>query len=200
MNQRLQEIWILITDDKKKAGMLGGLTVVLFLMGIRVLVSGSPDPASAGGTSTVDDALNTNSIQTLASIDGVSDADLVVVPASEPVSRDLFEIEEAYFPQTAQTDQSEQSGGKSESGTTETTGVGTEEPSISPEERIAEEASAFELRSTLVGENPVAILVTDSGQAMVSTGDTISGFTVVEIRSRAVLLEKDSVRVTVERD
>ena len=201
MKQRLAEIWILVTDDKKKAGMLAGLVVVLFFMGVRGLLVGEPDSASAVGTapSGLDQLLGGSLASTYSDLAGPDGAGLVAVPRPGRVTRDLFAIDEAYFPQTVQPEPSTPSGDKLGSGSSETEGVGPAESALSPEEKIAEEASAFELRSTLVGENPVAILVSGSEQHVVSQGDTVDGFLIVEIRSHEVLLEKDGITVAIER-
>jgi len=203
MKQRFAEIWILVTDDKKKAGVLGGLFLLLFFMGIRGFITKSPASASASTGSQIDgavgDALSGSTIRTLVSIDGIGGSRVISIEEPRPVNRDLFEISEKHFPQTVQTDQLPNDGGKSDPRTADTEGVGPSEAVRSPEERIAEEASVLELRSTLVGENPVAIIVSGSARHVVSHGDSVDGFVVIEIRSHSVLLEKEGISVEVTR-
>ncbi len=202
MKQRMMEIWILVTDDKKKAGVLGGLFAVLFFFGIRTFMGGSPDVVSASENVSGhvhDDSFVGSSVRALEAMDGKKGSQIITLVAPARLSRDLFEITEEHFPQTAQTEHTGADGGKSGSGTTETVVGRPLEAVPSPEERIAEEASAFELRSTIVGENPVAILVSGRDQYVLTRGDEFAGFTVVEIRLRSVVLEKDGVQVEIAR-
>ncbi|MEQ9616945.1 MAG: hypothetical protein RLN60_02800 [Phycisphaerales bacterium] len=201
MKQKLTEIWILITDDKKKAGILGSLVAVLFLFGIRTFFKGSPDAASASQTlreGGLNSALGGSSItaDALRAIDG---SNIVEVNAPPRVDRDLFAISEEHFPQPVQTEQPETARGKSGSGSTETDVEGPSEAVPRLEDLIAAQVTALELRSTIVGEKPVAIILSGREQFVVSVGGDVAGFTVVEIRLRSVILEKEGIRVEIVR-
>jgi len=202
MKERLVEYWFLVTDDKKKAGILGSLFAVLFLLGIRTLIGGSPDLAKASDSligSARDDSFVGSSMRALEAMDGEKGSQIVTLAEPDRLGRDLFELKEEHFPQTAQTEHAKADGGKSGSGTTETDVDRPLEAVPSPEEMIAEEISAFELRSTIVGENPVAIIVSGKDQFVVTRGDEFVGFRVVEIRLASVVLGKHGITVELTR-
>jgi hypothetical protein len=65
---------------------------------------------------------------------------------------------------------------------------------LKKQEMIRAEARKLSLQSTLLGSSPRAMI----SRVLVSVGEKIQGFELVEIRSRQVTLRKDGVTVILE--
>ncbi len=203
MNQRFAEVWAIVTADKKKAGVLACLVLVAVGLWVRAALTSGPSraEASAGSSGFASTRSNGNN--------KVSDEIPVAPPRpvwfSDPdvLKRDMFALSDPLVALSAQPDLLAADDPKSRVGTddksTRTGAPGT----ISVESRVRQEAESLRLRSTMIGTNPIAVIEPIAGArrnaAVLRVGDTIDGFTLIEIHAHSVEMEKEGVRVTLSR-
>ncbi len=211
MKRRLQGLWIVITDDRKKAGVLGSLLLILLAFGVKTLVMGSrPGGASAAigrsGESAVT-AVGQNAVsRAIASLGNGSSRGVITLAASPRLSRDLFAFDEGYFPPPPQPVSSSPSA-QTDPGGPPSRALGqsaideraenAEERQARLEARVRKEADALRLRSVVLGTNPIAVIEVPGKRQrrVVPLGREIEGFRLEEVAGNSVVLEMDSVRV-----
>jgi hypothetical protein len=59
MNRKLRELWVVVTDDRRKATMLAGLLIVLVGLGVKSLVDGAGPRGSRAALRTLRSASRT---------------------------------------------------------------------------------------------------------------------------------------------
>lgn len=199
MNERFNDLWVMVQQDRKKAATLCVLMVVAVAMGIRAIVSGAGGPSKAaaatpaakGGAGGVAKAAAPLTIeQALASLRPQQRLSLDGAPP-----RDLFHSTWAVIGSLES-----EGGEKSPAGLADNaTGAPPEDPRL----RIEEEASALRLRSTLLGGNPLAVIERPEGggarRQVARLGESVEGFRVIRIDAHEIEVEKDGVRVVIEQ-
>lgn len=198
MNERFNDLWVMVQQDRKKAATLGALMVVAVAMGIRAIVSGAGGPSKAAAAPAVKSGAGAASKaaapltmeQALASLRPQQRLSMDGVPP-----RDLFHSTWAVIGGVES-----EGGGKSPAGLADNaTGAPPEDPRL----RVEKEASALRLRSTLLGGNPLAVIErAESGAArrqVARLGESVEGFRVIRIDAHEIEVEKDGVRVVIEQ-
>lgn len=201
MKQQLAQLWIAITQDGKKAAILGALVVVAAALWVRAsLLSGGPRQASADDQSV--ESAGDGGSQTGAGAwgdDESVEAAPTTLPPLRPLDRDFFAPNEQYFPKSSQTDSPDEEAPKSAGGTDETSDQ-TRSPREQHARSVRERADRMKLRSTVVGAQPYAVIQSPTfgeGRGKVfSVGDVVDGLHLIEIASDHVVLEHGGVRVT----
>lgn len=195
MKERLIEAWVLLISDKKKAGLLAVLTLAAVGLGLRAMVTGgkpaSASAATGAATSGSSDVSNVRK-QTF------EQPPLVVLPHTEPLTRDLFAPGPAFGVKPSQPEQSDDSGPKSAQGSDDKTPVSPELRRLELERAVREEASRLQLSSTMVGSNPIAVFQqkgSDGSRAVLRVGESIEGFELVSVSARNAVLIKNGIRV-----
>lgn len=211
MTRRLQEAWLLIMADRKRATMLGALVVVLLGVSVRELGRIGPGKARAQSRSALLQAAEaeTEGSGKTAKSEETSEkqrAATITIERAPPVSRDLFALSELAFPpaQTELTEMSPSEAAKSEPQMDDTHPVARADDAELVRERVTREAGVLRLRSAVVGATPTAVIGFAEGarggaSAVVGLGQLIRGFKVIEIGPAEVLVEKEGVRVTLKR-
>lgn len=198
MNERFNDLWVMVQQDRKKAATLGALMVVAVAMGIRAIVSGAGGPSKAAAAPAVKSGAGAASKaaapltmeQALASLRPQQRLSMDGVPP-----RDLFHSTWAVIGGVES-----EGGGKSPAGLADNaTGAPPEDPRL----RVEKEASALRLRSTLLGGSPLAVIErAESGAArrqVARLGESVEGFRVIRIDAHEIEVEKDGVRVVIEQ-
>jgi len=184
-----------IRRDPTKTSILGVLTLVLLIVGVREVAKrvGSPKSGSAatarmlerrGGPSlrkAVPEPGQTASLEGPRDGSDTSTADM----SRLPVDRDIFTPKEAYFP-TGQLDKA----GKVVAATI----VDANARKEAEKRQVQAQAQSLSLQSTVVGSVSTAII---NGRVL-HVGDWINDFQIVEITSRYCQLEKSGIRVMLE--
>jgi len=202
---KLSELWVLLAADRKKAGVLGLLMVVLLVVGVKAVIPLGPknsDAALAQGSTnaeTVAAAGQDAYSRTVASIEALRAGVIVKVDRPARLDRDLFALSHEYFPLPAQPESV--SGGVQDSRVTpvESSAQSVDDERARAETRVRSEAASLRLRSVIVGSSPIAVFEVkgDRQRAVVREGESVRGFVLVEVFSDSVELEKESVRVRV---
>ncbi|MHB1156695.1 MAG: hypothetical protein ACYC26_07635 [Phycisphaerales bacterium] len=177
----------LIADRKKVGAMLCLLSVALLLWG-RLLLKDVPRTAVAQPGAAV--AATGSAPAAAAKSSADKNARIEIVLPQFPMShRDLFAFDPGYFPSietpVGNTSVVDKSDAKS-----------TDDSFRRQQLELAVQAQAksLALQSTLLGDVSRAMI---SGN-LLEVGQSIQGFTLKEVRSRAVVLEKDGVQVILE--
>lgn len=184
-----------ILADKKKASILSALVAIALILGVRALVSGkSGGPASSARAATsgaVVAGVNAGG-------DPTTDAEARVreliarwraFAHPSQAERDLFALSEADFPHPSEPEPTTTEGAKSAEQTDDET---------LRRQAIAQAVASITLKSTLVGEKPVAVVsipaLTGRRDVLIRAGDSIAGFTVIEIAKGRISLEREGIR------
>ncbi len=195
--RKLQELWILAREEKKKLGVLVVLFAVLSGVGVRAFVSGGPRSAAAsvaGAEGEQDGVAKTNQ-----ELNAERSGAFITSPRAASLVRNLFALDERFFPEPVQPSQVDEDAGAVVTVVVQSVDdpAEAEEPSLV--ELIEEESRRLKLSSTLTGSNPIAVIEMAGGgkdeREVVGLGHEVMGFRVVEIRSTVVVLEKQGVRV-----
>ena len=199
---RVHEYWIRVTAEPRKAAVLGGLMLVLVVMGTRMMLKGGPSSARAQGELAVASPTDTmNSLLDLSILDG-GGPEVLIERAPNP-ERNVFGFDERYFPIPAPAeDLGPEDSPKDESDQDDNT-----EAQPSQEELraalVAEAERRIEVKSTLVGSNPVAVIeVIDNGKRerrVVGIDQAVDGFIVRRVTAHGVVLERDGVLIEIRR-
>jgi hypothetical protein len=209
MIRKMHELKVLMKDDPKRAGVLCLLAGVLVIVGVRAaFFTGGPKKASA---SSKGDALASSSSEAVraganaaAAVVEKSRGEIVVLPEAPTTLRDVFQIDQSIFPLPVV----EKTAGKQGEVAPKSAPVIAETPEeaarkarIELELRVEKEASGLRLRGTLMGSNPTAVIETASDRKsfVLTPGQEIVGFTLVEVTSSSVTLEKEGITVEVQR-
>ena len=199
MKQRLIETWVIITSDKRKAGVLAALLLTALGLWARAALLGGK-PASAGAaTPAAKAASSAREKQSDGAKSGEFEiAPMVILPPRQAITRDLFIPTPEFGAQPLQTDQTDGSGPKSTRGTDDNLPVSPELQRQELERAVREEASRLHLSSTMVGPNPVAVIQSEGkngSRSVLRIGESIFGFELVEVTARDVVLVKNGIRV-----
>lgn len=207
MKQKCAELWAMLMMDRKRAGILGLLCMVLLVSVGRMAFKGGPSRAVARD--------GQSSVASIPGMDGafaaVTAEDLrksgptIRVERPAPISRNLFTYSRSYFPEPPQKESTTQVKPKSPVRTDDN----TEDDARLAYERLMEqvrtELRSLRLRSTMLGARPVAVIERrGSGSKMtpevIRPGEMIAGFEVVQVRAHSVLLTKDGIMVELQRE
>ena len=184
-----------ILADKKKVVVLGSLSAVAILLGARAMLSGEKRPPSGAKVTTVSNATASSYAAAASTIDAEARFRTIAsaLPALAQASRsdrDLFSLNTEHFPHPVETQPSEAPGAKS---------APQSDDEAQRREAIARDAESIRLKSTLVGDRPVAVIdlggITGSRDQLVRVGDIVNGFVVVTIEPKRVILERDGERI-----
>lgn len=186
-----RHIWQRMTGDKRKLGVMVGLLCVAMLLWGRLLLKDVPrsavaDPSTSQASAAGPDKKPAEATGTPQN--RLADRRVVQVNLYEQVTRDPFAFDPTRFPRIGDEDQ--------------TAAVRTklvEEPTDDEQQRQSHKAielaaRRLNLESTLLGAQSRAMI---NGQ-LLSVGESIQGFELIEVRSRQVTVRKDNVEVVLE--
>jgi hypothetical protein len=183
-----------ILADKKKASILSGLVAIALILGVRAMVSGKGGPASSARAATSSAAPGAQGAGADQSVDAEARVRELITrwrafAHPSQAERDLFALSEADFPHPSEPEPITTEGAKSADQTDDET---------LRRQAIAQAVASITLKSTLVGEKPVAVMsipsLTGRRDVLVRTGDSIAGFTVTRITQGRVSLEQDGMQ------
>ena len=183
-----------VRRDPKRASILGVLTAVLLVMGVRMMTKYAGSPSSAAAASarkSMTDGLSLR--RPSAGTDSTSNAALSSTNGEEfafvtaPVTRDIFTPDKEYFPfQT-----------KGRTPDKKAVSAKVLDPNAQARilrDQVQAQARVLSLQTTMVGTVSTAMI---NGQVC-RIGQEIAGFRVVEISSKSCVLEKDGVRIRLQ--
>lgn len=206
MRRQLAEFWVIVTADRRKATTLLVLLLLLAGMSVRTALFSGPSRSEAAMSDRVSQV---NSLaaagkgavsRTLASLSSPGH-DVVRVPSCPRLVRNLFAIEDAYFPPPVKATRAKPARTESAPARPQAPIETADEVRARREASITDEARAIQLKSVVVGGSPMAVFEIPGSRGkrtVVSRGQTIEGFTLIEVSSNSVVLEKESVRVRLE--
>ena len=201
MNRVFAEFVVLLRAERKKAAVLGALGLVLAAMLIKQAPGFSPRSASASSPSSSENADGGAPGSGVA--ESLAGAGPIIHVTQAPTPRrDLFRFDEGVFPSAPQSAPAAELGPKSEPLQDEVDGE--RESDAERLVRIARrDAAGLRLTSTLVGDRPIAVIERGEGRdrtsEVVRVGQEIGGFTLIEVSTHAVVLERRGIRVRLER-
>ncbi len=176
MKEKIDEIIKELTADKKKLGFMIALIAVGMLLWGRLMLKQAPRTAVADPdqvSAVIDSDLTGGALWS-------GDAGRVVyVDFPEEVSRDLFALDLTNYTPTARPSDDGWNQGKSKVEVTD--------------ENLAIRDAALQLvlQSTILGDQPRAVI---NGRTL-AVGQSIEGFTLMEVRHRRVILMIESVKI-----
>jgi len=193
MKLTYQKLIILAKAEPKQSITLGVVTVLALGFWARTAVrSGSEamaeDPATTSG-------------EVLESASGLQDKPrpVVIVASADPITRDLFVPRPEDFPPPVQTEPISTLASKSPTRSDDKTNRANTLPKMTAEERVLAESSDLTLRSTVVGNDPIAVIEVSRtgspGRVVLRLGDSVLGFRLVRVVNRQAVFEKDGVEV-----
>jgi hypothetical protein len=199
MKQRLIESWVMVTADKRKAGVLGLLLVTALVLWARAAILGGEPASASAATSKAGNGSSDQGKSSGASPTGEFElAPMVLLPRSRALTRDLFTPGPEFGPQPLQPDQTDATGPKSAPGKDDNLPVSPELRRQELERAVRDEASRLHLSSTMVGSNPVAVIQSEGkngSRSVLRIGESLDGFELVEVTAREVVLIKNGIRV-----
>ena len=174
MNTTMRHVMLHLTADKKKLSLMVALLAVALLLWGRLMLKQVPRTAvavPAGASVAINPATDTDT-----SLIGEA-RPIIYVSLSQTLNRDIF------VPDAALYQHEEQTGPDTPvTNTTKLPNQVTDDPSSGLEDLL--------LQTTMLGETPRAMI---NGKGL-TAGQKIRGFTVIEVRSRQVTLEKNGVK------
>lgn len=191
MNEQLQRLWIRVTVDRRKFGIMCVLLAVgLLLWGRLILLESVPrvgfaDP-DAGTTAGAQSAAGQ------AGSDVAQELPIVYMDLTRALRRNLFLAPSSFLPQPAQDSSASALGPKSQAETSEDP-IALRQQRI---ERVRQDGASLRLESLIHGVPPVAVI---DGRVL-QVGQVIQGFRLEEVGDRSVVLMKDGVRVELVMD
>ncbi|HBS29078.1 MAG TPA: hypothetical protein DEB06_06425 [Phycisphaerales bacterium] len=205
MKRRLAEMRVLLMAERRKAGVLGLLLLVLAGALVKSLVSVGPSaseaalPVGATEAEAVAAAGQDAFSRTVAQVDAPRGSSIVRVARAARVDRDLFALDGAHFPPPAQVEDPKSVAQESRVTAIESPAPSVDEDRARTESRVRSAADRLRLRSVIVGQRPIAVFEVkgDRQRAVVRLGESIDGFVLAEVFSDSVVLEMDSVRVRI---
>lgn len=201
MKRKLRELWVVVTDDRRKATALAALLLVLAVMGVKTMVDGAGPRGSRAAlkgdsASSVADAGQDAVTRTMAALGGGPASRVISLAPTPRLSRNLFALDESHFPLPVQTEPLRTSPKTSTDATVEARPENADEVKARVIARVEEQAKSLRLRSTLLGQSPIAVIESKGRERnVVRIGQVVDGFTLVEVATNSVLLEMESVRV-----
>ncbi len=202
MKHNLRSLWVVITDDRRKATLLASLLVILLGFAVKSMVMGNGPRRSSASTSGAGEAAVTDVGQSavnraIALLGSGSSRAVITLPPTPGLSRNLFAFNEEYFPPPPQTDPNEPLSKATMPASIEGRPENADESRARIEARVQVKADTLKLRSVVLGTNPIAVFEIPGirQRQVVPLGRRIEGFTLEEVAGNSVLLEMDSVRV-----
>lgn len=193
MHPAIQKLIIRAKAEKKQTATLGVLIVLALGMWARAAVKSGNQASASSSTSAA--AQSTESAKEPAS----KPAPVVIVPPAPSLGRDLFLPRSEDFALPVQTEPDAAGGAKSALNRDDNTPDRKNLPRLTPEQQIRSEAGRLTLRSTVVGNEPIAVVEADvSGKTertVLRVGDSAYGFTLLGVHNRSARLEKGGVVV-----
>lgn len=201
MKGKLREFWVVVTDDRRKATVLGALLLLLMGLGVKTFFDG-PGPRGSDAAikrdpgSNVTDAGQNAVTRTMVALGGGPSSRVISLAPTPRLSRNLFSLDESYFPRPAQTEQPRVSSKGSSAPVIEARLENADELKARSVARVEEQARSLRLRSIVLGQNPIAVIESkDRARNVVRIGQAIDGLTLMEVVTNSVVLEMDGVRV-----
>lgn len=220
MKQWLLAMRIMVEQEKKKAAMLTGLGLILLIAIVRAWFMLGPSAGQAAvspqdsGVSSLASAGSDAVTRAIASDDAKFKGRFIEIARSPRTSRNLFELDSSQYPESVVTAPSEQVAQATQTPPSEPSTEGRTENAIESETQNAdvlaerlkaqllEETAGWRLSSVILGQQPIAVVEAPpvggrgaSKSAMLRMGQSLHEWTVVEITSSTVVLEKQKVRV-----
>lgn len=190
----LQRLWIQVSSDKRRFGLLVGcLAIGLLLWGRIIVISQPPRRAIADdGTAVAKDTKSPKSPTTATSEKQVElrDLETVYVHLADSPSRDPFSINPDFFPKPTLSQETVKEGPKS----TTTPAEDAMQVILRRERELRSEVERMKLGAVMKGSPIMAVIngrMYSEGERVPFASDIGRSFTVKEIRSRSVLLECD---------
>ena len=189
----LQRLWIQVTSDKRRFGLLVGcLGLGLLLWGRIIVISHPPRRAVAddGATTVVKDSTQVPGDQKSDKSPRLKDLETVYIRLAERPARDPFRINSQFFPKRTLPQQTVEEAPKS-------TPAPAEEPMqviVQRERELRSELDRMKLGAVMKGSPIMAVIngrMYSKGERVPFASDIGRSFILSEIRSRSVLLECD---------
>lgn len=205
MKPQLNRFLVLLNAERKKLGVLGVLMLALVAAGVRAVVLSGPRSASAAVRAGADgEREGEGSGGTGSSASGGTRRPDIQAPIPADLKRDLFAINEEHFPRPAQTEPADAVAPKSAPAKVETPSrVEPPRQEDPPEARAAEDLRKLRLKGTILGGTPMAVIELtgqrDKRSSVVRPGEQIEGFTLIEVKSGGVVLEKYGIKLELKR-
>jgi len=206
MKATITHLKVVLAAEKKKAGILSVLLLLLVAVGVRSTMQAGPSKARAATASQERRAAAAAAAESAGSGNTARRAKPpITVERPRPLRRDLFLLNEAYFPLPSQTEPPAGMPPKSGSSNVEAPVRNPAGPAKEDTvaERVRKESGSLRLRGTLIGSTPMAVIEVTGKRAdkgnVVRPGQVVEGFTLIEVQSTGVVLEKDGVRVELRR-
>lgn len=190
----LQRLWIQISSDKRRFGLLVGcLAVGLLLWGRIIVISKPPRRAIADDGTVV--AKDPKTAKTSAATESeksieLNDLETVYVRLADAPARDPFSINPEFFPKPNLGQESVQEAPKSST----TPAEDAMQVILRRERELRSELERMKLGAVMKGSPIMAVIngrMYSEGERVPFAGDIGRSFTVKEIRSRSVMLECD---------
>ncbi len=193
MKATYQKLVILAKAEPKQSIALGVVTVLAAgVLGARRVRSGSDALAQNPETSTA---------EVLEDREGApaKPRPKVIVASADPITRDLFVPRPEDFPPPVQTEPISTETSKSATRSDDKTNRANILPQMTAEARVLAESSDLTLRSTVVGNDPIAVIEVrrtgTPGRVVLRVGESVLGFRLVRVVNRQAVFEKDGVEV-----
>ncbi len=205
MNRKLHELRVILRADPKRAGVLGFMLFVLVALTVKAVLFRGPARAGAatrpGAAQSLGGAAE-NRPGNGATVEKRRRGPVVILPAPPAELRDLFLVDEARFPRAVKPEVVSKSPRKSDPISAENPEETARKARAALEARVLGEAAGLRLRGTLMGASPSAVIESplEKKSAVLTAGAEFAGFTVLEIRAGSVTLEKEGIRVEVQRE
>ncbi|MCA9293383.1 MAG: hypothetical protein KDA20_06185 [Phycisphaerales bacterium] len=195
MQGAITEFWVMVTSDKRKSVVLGTLTLVLIVVIGRALVDGGPARASATSSSASRrERIFSGEVSKI-----VLDTSGELIPVQRPIktSRNVFQLNPAVFPPPLQTDPSTSLPPNSRTNYADENPENPDRVRAAAEQEAQQQLARLRLRSTVLGNRPLALIEVVSGRSSHRTwarpGDPVGAFTLVRVETRSVVLELNGV-------
>lgn len=193
-------MFAVLTADRRKAAVLGVLLTCLGVVGVKTLLKIGPSASNAadrnGGEDDPSNLGGSAISRTLAALERVRGQKLTEARVAPRLSRNLFAVDEGYFPPPAQVVRNPPPMNVTPPPRIEPVEPTADEARAMIVAEIRDEAQRLTLRSVIVGQHPLAVIeMPGRGRSVLQPGKIIRGFRLVEVKSDSVLLDKEGVRV-----
>lgn len=178
MKNLKEHVLLELKRDKKRAILLAALLLVAAVLFVRLLLK-RPGPSAAKAVGMAETTAGTRAVECRGRSTPTMADEATTRKIDATITRNIFIPPERYFPSL----------GSGKKASAPVAGDRNTE-----RDNAWRDASAMTLASTILSATPKAII---DGQ-LVQVGDTIKGFQVKQISSRAVTLERDGVSVELE--
>ena len=189
MNMDLQRIWRQLSADKRKLGLMAALLGFALLLWGRLLLKDVPRTANATPATVAAQAAARTADARAVTDNTTVDRPVVFIYLTDEVERDLFRFNRSFYSDPANGEGNTTTVAKSTSNSTDDSGQRRE-----AEAAVRAAAGTLVLKSTLLGPQPRAVI----NGVLLAPGEPISGFTLKEVRSRAVTITRDGFEIVLE--